>query len=140
MRITIEEFDDPGMVNILKCGIPDDRKKRMAECFKVSATVWMGLADSKVACIWGVALPTLLSENAYLWLWTSEVVKDHPFIFVRKAQMVIKGLLKEYASVVGVVDLNDVNPTSSIRWLKLLGAKFGNPTSNGLIPFQIIKA
>jgi len=138
MKVKIEVFDDPDTVVAMTRCLPDVKRKVVDGCLKSSSVVWLGLADNKVACVWGVALPTLLSNRAYLWLWTSEIVKEHPFIFVRRAQMVIKELLEEYEVVTGVVDASDPGVTSSVRWLKLLGAKFGLP-SDGLIPFQIRK-
>lgn len=137
MKVSIERFDDIRSIEAIMAPLSEDKKKIMNECFKGSTVVWVGLIDNKVACIWGVALPTILSDRAYLWLWSSDVVKDHPFVFVRRAQIVIKELLGEYEYVVGVVDTSDSNAHNSVRWLKLLGAKFGEPSDGGLIPFQI---
>lgn len=124
------------MVDALIQPLPIDRQRIMVECCRRSTALWFGLIDSKVACVWGVALPTLLSNRAYLWLWTSDVIKGHPFVLVRRAQMVIRELLDEFEVVVGVVDLSEPGADSSIRWLKLLKAKFGE-SSKGLLPFEI---
>jgi hypothetical protein len=139
MKVLIERIDDTTMIDAICAGLPEDKKRIMNDCLKTSTTVWLGLVDSKIACAWGVALPTIMSNRAYLWLWTTDLVKEHPFVFIRRAQVVIKDLLKEYEVVMGVVDATNPGASSSVRWLKLLGARFNQPTSKGLIPFQIRK-
>jgi hypothetical protein len=105
----------------------------MADSLRISNTIWIGKVDGELACVWGVVLPTIMSDRAYLWLWTTEKIKEHPFVFVRRAQIVVAELLKEYSVVVGHTV---VGARNSIRWLKWLGAKFGEPDGD-LIPFQI---
>jgi hypothetical protein len=107
----------------------------MNTCIAMSSDVWTGLVDGKVACMWGVAPPSLLSFKAYLWLYTTDVLKEHQFVFVRHSQVEIKRLLEEYDLIVGHCVLG---ATQSMRWLKWLGATFGEP-ERGLIPFQIRK-
>lgn len=140
MKVKIERIDNPGMIDAITNGLPEDKKRRMNECLKTSSVVWLGLADGKIACVWGVALPTIMSNRAYLWLWTSDIVKEHPFVFIRRAQIIVEKLLEEYEYVMGVVDVNEPGSASSVRWLKLLGARFSEPTEKGLIPFRIRKA
>jgi hypothetical protein len=140
MRVQIEQIDDPDVMDAIFRGFPSEDKKVMAGCFKASYMIWMGLIDNKVACVWGVVLPTLLSTRAYIWLWNSDIIKGYPFVFIRRAQIVIRDLLEEYDEVNGAVNSNLPGACSSVRWLKLLGAKFGSPTEKGLIPFWIRKA
>jgi hypothetical protein len=140
MKVQIEKINDPGMMEAICRGFPKGDKKIMLDCYKASYSIWMGLVDNKMACIWGVTLASLLSNRAYIWLWTSDLVKGFPFVFVRRAQIEIRELLKEHDEVYGVVNSHLPGTTNSIRWLKLLGAKFGSPKENGLIPFWIRKA
>src|SRR5215475_5872175 len=134
MKVMIEKVDDPKtMINICR-GLSVADKKTMNDCAKSSAEMWIGMVDGVAACVWGVTLPSLLSDRAYLWLWTNdEIVKGHPFVFIRRAQIIIKQLLEEYEAVVGVCELEK---NDGVRWLKLLGAKFMEP-ENGLLPFII---
>lgn len=107
----------------------------MDHCIAFSSDVWTGYVDGEVACMWGVAPPSLLSTRAYLWLYVTDLVNDHQFVFVRHSQMVIKKLLEEYDLITGHFVIG--GPDSK-RWLKWLGATFGEPEGN-LIPFQIRK-
>lgn len=139
MKVSIERIDDPQIITAVTRPLPSRDKQIMEDCYRSSTAIWIGLIDNKVTCVWGVALPTILSNRAYLWLWTTEVAKEHPFVFIRRAQIVIQELLEEYEYVMGVVDSTNPNARSSVRWLKLLGAKFSEPNDKGLIPFQIRK-
>jgi hypothetical protein len=113
----------------------DMEEKTMNFCLSMSAHMWAGFVDDKLACIWGVIPPTLMSDQAYLWLYTTDVIKEHQFLLVRHSQMVIEDILKEYPSIVGHAMLGS---SKSIRWLKWLGAKFGQPQGTG-IPFRITR-
>lgn len=108
----------------------------MSRCTKLSSEVWTGIIDGQIVCVWGVAPPSLLSEQAYLWLYTNDMIKGHEFVFVRHSQRVIEDLLKRFKLIVGVCSLE---AKQSIRWLKFLGAKFGESEDGKYIPFQIRK-
>ena len=98
-----------------------------------SPTMWKGIVDDRLLCIWGVIPPTLLSDRAYLWLITTEAVKDHEFILVRRSQIEIKQILKRYKAIYGHCQ---VGADRSVRWLRWLGATFGEPEGR-LVPFVI---
>ncbi len=85
-----------------------------------SAKLYIGSVDGKMCCAWGVVPPSLMSDRAYLWLFSTDVVEQYKFLFVRNSQ----------------------KATRSIRWLKWLGAKFGEPTKGKeawFRPFEIRK-
>lgn len=107
--------------------------QKLANCILSSQSTWAGVVDGEVACVWGVISPSLLSDQAYLWLLTTDLVDEHKFLLVRHAQIIVEDLLKEYRTIVGHVH---AERPRSIKWLKMLGAKFGDP--DGLcIPFRI---
>ena len=110
-------------------------QKTMEFCLTMSTMIWTGYINDKLACIWGVIPPTLLSNQAYLWLYTTDVIKEHSFLLVRHSQRVIDELLDQYPNIVGHAL---VGSDKSIRWLKWLGAKFGPPMGTG-IPFRITR-
>jgi hypothetical protein len=80
--------------------------------------------DDKVACVYGLAPPTAISNRAYLWLLTTELVEKHKFLFVRHSQLVIENALKRYDMIVGHVAVGN---TSARKWLRWLGAEIGVP-------------
>lgn len=104
-------------------------------CLLMSTTMWAGFIKGKLACIWGVIPPSLMSDQAYAWLNTTEVLKGHEFIFVRHSQIVFDELLEEYASVVGHVI---IGADKAYRWLRWLGAEFG-PPQGMVVPYRITR-
>lgn len=120
-------------------GLPLSREETwaMGFCFDASSHIWVGLIDDQFACIWGLIPPSLLSNQAYLWLYTTDVIKEHQFVLVRHSQLVMEKVLKQYQSVVGHAAVHN-DGGRSVRWLKWLGAKFGEPDGSG-VPFRITR-
>jgi hypothetical protein len=108
-------------------------RRTMDFCLTMSVVIWAGFIDDVMVCIWGVIPPTLMSNQAYLWLFTTDALKGHEFLLVRHSQLVVKEILDEYPSIVGHAIAGS---DKSIRWLRWLGAKFGEPQGMA-IPFRI---
>lgn len=115
--------------------LTEDELIRFNACLASTTTVWVGMVDGKFLCTWGLIPPTLLSDQAYLWLYTTDAIRDHEFIFVRKSQLVMEQMLERHKMIVGYAQ---AGADRSIRWLKWLGAVFGDPVGD-LIPFVIRK-
>ena len=113
--------------------LDDNAQMIMADALSQSTRVWVGMDDGKIAAFWGIMLPTLISDRAYLWLYTTPALDNHKFVFVRQSQVWIKETLKEFPLIVGHALAGE---DKSIRWLKWLGAKFLHPEGK-LIPFEI---
>ena len=106
---------------------------RLRRWIRVSDQVWIGMHDDKVACVWGLAPPSAISNRAYLWLLTTEIVDQHKFLFIRHSQMVIEQALELYPTIVGHVEVGNERAK---RWLRWLGAAF-EPPLEGFCPFVI---
>ena len=105
----------------------------MNTCLRTSSRVFIGKINGELICSWGLIPPSLMSDQAYLWLFTTPALAQHKFLFVRHSQRVIEGILKEYPTIVGhVVAGNDL----AFRWLRWLGATFGE-LKGKLVPFRI---
>jgi len=98
-----------------------------------SSETWVGYADDEVACVCGLIAPTMLSDRAYLWLITTDLVDEHPFLFIRHSQLWMDEVQKRYALISGDVAVGN---RRAQRWLKWLGADLGFPIDHK-IPFQI---
>lgn len=113
--------------------IENDSMGILAFCQQMSVETWTGYVDDRLICCWGLIPPTILSNQAYLWMHSTPEVTKHSFLIVRHSQLVIEEMLQKYPRIVG--DCR-VGADHSIRWLKWLGASFGE--SNGeFIPFVI---
>ena len=120
--------DSPGI------NLTEEDKKTFNQCLAQTSTLYMGTVDGEFVCTWGLIPPTLMSESAYLWLYAGEL-KEHQFVFIRQSQRVIEMILEEFPVIVGVTRVGQVK---TIRWLKWLGATFGNPDGM-ILPFTIRK-
>jgi hypothetical protein len=107
----------------------------MNEWMYRSTEIYYGLVDGQPACIWGFIQPTVLSDCAYLWLLTTDIVAQHKFLLVRHSQMFIEEALKTWPKIIGNCAIDDAK---AIRWIEWLGGRFGKRDGKWL-PF-IIKA
>ena len=110
-------------------------EENVRQCVFFSPFLWRGLVDDKVACMWGLVPPTMLSNTAYLWLITTKHADEHQFLLVRYSQRMIEVMLKEFPTICGHTAVGN---TRAIRWLKWLGASFGE-MDRGFIRFTIRK-
>ena len=104
-------------------------------CQKMSGEIWTGFVDDQIICAWGLIPPTMLSNQAYLWLWTTPGIQDHKFLLVRHSQRQISKMLDKWDTIHGHCRID--RPDSQ-RWLRWLGAIFGPPEGN-FRPFTIRK-
>lgn len=102
-------------------------------CLKLSGEVWSGYVDEELICCWGLIPPSVFSTTAYLWMWHGASVAEHQFLFIRRSQIEVERMLTRYETITGHCEV--VN-TSGIRWLRWLGAVFGEPVGSA-IPFTI---
>ena len=135
MTVTIEHNS---VVDIRDVILRAPKAPRNAEHYldlyiRASVLTWTGRVDGKVACIWGLIPPSLLGDQATLWLQTTDLVEDHKFMFIRHSRIALQNMLKIYPTIVGVADIDF---PENIRWLKWLGAVLCEPESFG-IPFTI---
>jgi len=109
--------------------------RSLRDFIRRSALVWIAEVDEVVACVWGVFTPSLLSDRAYLWLLTTDVAQEHQFLLVRYSQRMVEEILNRYSEIYGHCAIGQ---DRSIRWLRWLGAEFGEPAGL-LLPFVIRK-
>lgn len=96
----------------------------LESCTAYASHLWVGYIGEKPACAWGLIPPTLLSDHAYLWLYTTPEIDIHKFTFIRTSQIVMEHMKSLYPAIYGVTDIHN---TRAVRWLKWLGAKFYEP-------------
>jgi hypothetical protein len=109
------------------------QQETMQRSMANSSRVWIGSNDTDILCFWGLIPPTLLSDRAYLWLYTTEHMQAHQFVFIRHSQRMVEEMLQEFPLIVGHCA---VGARKSIRWVRWLGGVFGEPQGK-LLPFEI---
>lgn len=103
---------------------------------RVTPEPWIGFADEAFCCAWGLIPPTILSDNAYLWVYTNEALKGNEFYFIRQSQRWLKAMLEIYPSIYGHAHMD---AAQSIRWIKLCGGVFEDFPVDELLRFRIRK-
>lgn len=99
----------------------------------VTHDLWVGCVGDDPVCAWGLVPPTLLSDEAYLWMIVLEGAESHTFCLVRHSQIQMEEMLKLYGTIRGHCEVGNARAQC---WLKWLGADFGYPEGT-LIPFAI---
>jgi hypothetical protein len=136
MKVTIQQATSVDVSMVVKnshvASIPN-AEAILARCMSTSTKVWVWSVDGKVGALWGLMQPTVLSDRAYLWMLSTDFVNEHVFLFVRYSQRLIAEMLEMHEMLVGHCELS--NP-KAIRWLRWLGAVFGEPEGQ-FIPFTI---
>lgn len=115
--------------------LTDEESETLEQYLTFSAKLYLGSISGKLVCAWGLIPPSLLSDQAYLWLFSTEAVEEHKFIFVRNSQRAVEDMLKEWPLITGYCDCANAR---SQRWLRWLGATFGPPLET-MLPFEIRK-
>lgn len=108
-------------------------QETMQRAMMNSSRVWLGIDGAQVLAVWGLIPPTLLSDRAYLWLFTTKHFTGHQFVFIRHSQRAVQAMLEEFPCIIGH---GVVGADKSLRWLRWLGAKFGEPQGE-FLPFEI---
>jgi hypothetical protein len=134
MTVSISEITRERVVRFIHdADIPREHLGAFHRTFAQTQDFWAGVIEGEVVCIYGIIPPTLASDNAYFWLYTTPALKGNEFLFIRHSQRAVEELLKLYPKIVGHAT---PGATRSIRWLRWLGAVF-KETNDGLIPFSI---
>lgn len=135
MTVTVQPLVNKrisGVISLMLDGPLSQRESEVLDYCQTLGEVFTGYVDDEFVCCWGLIPPSFLSNQAYLWMWAPDTIK-HQFIFIRQSQLQVEKMLEQYDSIVGHCKTSS---HSAQRWLKWLGAEFGNP-SDGVIPFVI---
>lgn len=89
-----------------------------------SASAWSWIVAGEVACMFGIVTPTLVSEEAYPWFFSTDLVDRYARQFARTCKELLPELLSRHPRLTGMVD---ARYALSVRWLEWLGATFDEP-------------
>jgi len=113
--------------------LTDLDRQSLSLCLRMTLDIWAGIIDDDLVCAFGVAPTTMVSNAAYIWVWTTKELSGNEFVFIRQSQLVIERLLLRFPILYG---LCEARAEQSKRWLRFLGAHFG-PNRGGWAPFEI---
>ncbi len=110
--------------------LPIDQHETMERSLRNSPDAWVAYHGDQVLAFAGVIPPTLLSDTAYFWLYTTRHFSDHVVKCTRVSRALVSDVLVRYPILVGHCT------AKSSRWLQWLGATLGEP-QGPVIPFRI---
>lgn len=93
-----------------------------------SPHAWAGMVNDDIACLFGIASESALSVSGMPWLLTTSLIYQHKMAFLRRSRPFICEALNLYPVLEGFVDPRH---KLSVLWLKWLGFKFDDATSEG---------
>lgn len=91
------------------------------------------IRNGEMLGIAGVSPDTLLSSEAYIWLYANPFNERVPITALRSSRRIVSDFLSVYPRLVGHCESTN---TKAQRWLRWLGARFA-PSATTLIPFMI---
>lgn len=94
---------------------------------------WAGLIDEEPVCLFGLNAPTIVSNRATAWLFTTTDIERHRSIFWRGSRDVVAAMRALYPTVEGYCDARF---EASARWLERLGFHLSEPKVIAGIPFH----
>ncbi len=97
--------------------------------YRHSDEAYVGLINSEIACVWGVAQESLLAEEASIWLLSTPVMETAPVAVARRTRSELRKLLRRYRSLGNYVDSEY---TLCLRWLRWLGFTLEEPEPLGV--------
>lgn len=93
-----------------------------------SEAAWAVLFDGEVGAMFGIGQRLPDGSAGCAWLLTGRAVSQHPMAFLRRSRGVLGELLERCGNLGNYVD---ARYTASVRWLRWLGAEFGQPEPRG---------
>lgn len=95
-------------------GDPEDLRRMTKRSVKTFAVMFEG----KPVAVWGIEQHNLMENDGYVWFVGSRAVEEHPFLFIRYSQMMLREEAKRFAFLHCTVRRRD---DKQLRWLKLIG-------------------
>lgn len=105
-------------------------REAIRESLKISHVAYTLFTHGRVAAIFGVVLARSEEDGVFgiPWVLTGNAVDKYPLAFWRTSKKGLGIFLDHYKLLVNLVDARH---TSSIKWLKRLGAEIQDPQPHG---------
>ena len=111
--------------------VPDAERDAVQTCVAMSRPALAYWWGEELLAIIGFVPTAIITDTAYCWVQTFPVAAKHKLIFGRQAVLTLREVRTVYPRIIGHCE-----ETSSMKWLRSLGAKFQH-AQGSLIPFVI---
>lgn len=110
-----------------------EHREILLRSVKNATHLWIGTHYETILCFFGLNPPTLLSDTAYLWLYSTPAMQGRTVSLIRHSKRAVQEWHSLYSCIVGHCHCDKPR---SLAWLRMIGAEFGEPTGS-VIPFEI---
>ena len=100
-----------------------------SDVIRASTEIWAGFYINELGLVWGIVPGSLLSETAYVWSISTDVVKKCPKTLLRASRQWLKEMSENYSILVGLCK-------QDTAYVKHLGAEFSG-NFDGFARFEI---
>lgn len=104
-------------LEVLRMGLPDPYQA-MLESVLDSRVALAAYTDRGIACVVGVSKPSLLGDDACIWMLGHQDLEKYSVRFLKESRRVLAQILENYRLVENYVDAEN---TLTLRWLEWLG-------------------
>lgn len=92
-----------------------------------SAWAYTGYYENRPAVIWGVKASSMVSGYGYLWLISTKICDEHPFLFARHSRLFVDQIKSVFPVLHGMVERKYVRSQKWLRWLGFTIYDTGDP-------------
>ena len=92
-----------------------------------SAWAYAGWYEDKLAVVWGVKASSMVSGYGYLWLISTSLCDQHPFLFARHSRIFVDQISAYFPVLHGLVERKYERSQKWLRWLGFTIVDTGNP-------------
>lgn len=107
-----------------------EEQQAMRRFGELSSPIYVGIYNGQLLAILGLIPNSLISDEAYVWLYHTPWVRHHKIKFGRWAKWVMSNFTVRYQRLYG----HCLTPDSR-KWLVSLGARFTSPTTFEILPW-----
>lgn len=119
--------------NLRDLAVPEDVEQvgdvlgRLRTEIATSAWAYAGYYKDDLAVLWGVKASSMVSGYGYLWLISTKVAEEHPFLFARHSRMFVDQMKKIFPVMHGMVERRYKRSQNWLRWLGFIIVDTGDP-------------
>lgn len=101
--------------------------KTLMRDIQESAWSYAGWHEDRLAVVWGVKASSMVSGYGYLWLISTRVCDEHPFLFARHSRIFVDQIKSTFPVLHGLVERRYERSQRWLKWLGFMLIDTGNP-------------